>query len=664
MATQYDWRFINPLDQTANIAAMNQGNQQIQQGLAAIGNSAVGYADALKQRNTDQILNTLMGAQTSGELPQAMQAVQALQQQYGRGYDQTVVRNAIDTRGATLGQRDLQQINLQQAQAAQAAIPQLNQAAVAEAIRQGANPDQLKALAALGIDVTGQISRMGSNAQSDTRYNAESAERKANRAEDVAWRKSQANQSQQNWQADFDYREDQSNWSRGGDIAKENPASNGYAVDGNGNLVTVANPGISRLDAYGALSGVRGIRNNNPGNLNFAGQAGASRENGNGRFASFNTPEEGIGAMSKQLDLHFNGTSAKAKQAGRPLRSVKDIVEAWAPPSENNTAKYVTDVAKQLGVSPTATLNLKDPATKTALMKAIVVKENGGNPYTDVQYAAGISGKKATGSSSLQAIGNVVPQAAMSKVSSSYQDAIAKLDGQYNAKTAQDQVKGSLASTGKNVDTWAASNRGKDNTFFTSASDLANMAKKDPTFAKLPEDAQINVLNGAFAKMNDVNALQYVKDSDLQKYISTQSKQYSVDRKNQYDAQRKQIQEQAYQDMVQVFQAAGSTPPNRESGMQLLDPKAKPVPQPKPQPKAAPKPVSQPKAQPTNSVKADTRVDDYLAKRNAERAARVPAPKPTPPKAQSKPVQMVLPSGKASLTPKEVDELFKKYQVR
>ena len=45
--SNYDWQFIRPLDQTPNIAAMNPGNQQIQQGLAAIGNSAVGYADAL-----------------------------------------------------------------------------------------------------------------------------------------------------------------------------------------------------------------------------------------------------------------------------------------------------------------------------------------------------------------------------------------------------------------------------------------------------------------------------------------------------------------------------------------------------------------------------------------------------------------------------------------
>ena len=267
MANKYDWDFIRPLDQTANIAAMAQGNQQINAGLQGIGNAVTGYADAMKQRNTDQILNTLMGAQTSAELPNAMNAVQALQQQYGRGYDQTEIRNAIDTRGSTLAQRDLQGINLQQAQAAQAAIPQLNQAYAAEAIRMGANPNQVNALAALGINASTDLNRFGTNAQGDARYQAEGAERKANRAEDIAYRNQQARQQQANWQYDADFRADESDWRRGGELAAENPKSAGYAVDASGNLVTVANQGVSRMDAYGALAGVRGIRNNNPGNL-------------------------------------------------------------------------------------------------------------------------------------------------------------------------------------------------------------------------------------------------------------------------------------------------------------------------------------------------------------------------------------------------------------
>ena len=688
MASKYDWEFIRPLDQTANISALSQGNQQINAGLQGMGQAITGYADAMKQRNTDEIMNALYQAQTSSDLPNAMQAVQALQQQYGRGYDQTAVRNAIDTRWSTLGQRDLQAINLQQAQAAQAAIPQLNASAIAQAKARGVDTGPIEALAALGIDTTGQINSYTNNSVSDTRYNAESAERKANRAEDVAWRESQANQAQQNWQADFDHREDQSNWNRGGDIAKENPASNGFAVDGNGNLVTVANPGISRLDAYGALSGVRGIRNNNPGNLSFAGQRGASRENGNGRFAAFSTPEEGLAAMSKQLDLHFTGKSVKAKEAGRPLQSVQDIIHAWAPPNENNTAKYIADVSKQLGVSPSARLNLNDPKTKTAFMQAIVIKENGGNPYTPQQYAAGISGNARSASN---AVGPVVPQAAMSKVTSGYQDAMAKLNADFAAQSAKDQVKGSLATTGKNVDTWAASKKdtglifSSNSSFFTKASDLTKMAKADPAFNKLSESAQINVLEGAYAKLNDVNAFQYVPDGDLKKFISRESQNYQKDRINQHEQDKNAVFEQSYQNLVQSFQAAGSRPPSREAARQLFDPQYK-APAPKPAP-AQPKPQqqAQPKAPATPAVKQESAMDKHLRERaerkKAEwavvekRLAKEKADKEAKAKAEqaNKPVwmggnaqdnNMFKKVGTGSLTQAQLDKMIKNFNAR
>lgn len=599
MASKYDWEFIRPLDQTAAIANMASGNQQINAGLQTMGNAVTGYADAMKQRNTDSILNALYQAQTSADLPQAMQAVQALQQQYGRGYDQTAVRNAIDSRGSTLGQRDLQAINLQQAQAAQAAIPQLNQANAAEAVRQGASPDVVNALAALGIDASSTINRLGSNALSDARDSRDYKDRRADIEYNRKYQIGRDAVNDANNQRDYNFRVDESNWNRSGDLSKENPKSEGYATDANGNLVTVSNGGISRMDAYGALSGVRGIRNNNPGNLSFAGQRGASRENGNGRFAAFSTPEEGLAAMSKQLDLHFTGKSVKAKEAGRPLQSVQDIIHAWAPPNENNTAKYIADVSKQLGVSPSARLNLNDPKTKTALMQAIVSKENGGNPYTPQQYAAGISGNARSASN---AVGPVVSQAAMSKVTAGYQDALAKLEADFGASQAKDQIKGSVATTGKNIDTWVAGKKNSglifanNNTYFTKASDLANMARKDPAFNRLPENAQMNVLEGAYAKMNDVNAFQYVPDGDLKKFISRESQNYQKDRINQHTQAKNALFEQTYQNAVQAFQAAGSKPPTRESVRQLLDPQYK-----APAPKQAP---AQPKPQASQATKA------------------------------------------------------------
>ncbi|MCN8743111.1 lytic transglycosylase, partial [Escherichia coli] len=64
----------------------------------------------------------------------------------------------------------------------------------------------------------------------------------------------------------------------------------------------------------------RGERNNNPGNLNFAGQAGASLERPGGRFARFETAFDGLRALARQLMLY----------AGRGINSVEKIVSTWA----------------------------------------------------------------------------------------------------------------------------------------------------------------------------------------------------------------------------------------------------------------------------------------------------------------------------------------------
>lgn len=568
-----NWEFIRPLDQTANIAAMAQGNQQMNAGLQGMSNAVTGYADAMKQRNTDEIMNALMGAQTSAGLPQAMQAVQALQQQYGRGYDQTAVRDAIDTRGSTLAQRDLQGINLQQAQAAQAAIPTRNQAGAAEAIRMGANPEQMNALAALGIDTSGQALLYGTNAQGDARYAAEGAERRSNRAQDVAWREQQARQQQSNWQSESDFRADESDWRRGGEVAADNPATNNL-VYSNGNWSTVSTPKLSRVDAYGALAGVRGIRNNNPGNLGFAGQRGASRENGSGRFASFNTPEEGIAAMSKQLDLHFTGKSAKAKELGRPLQSVTDIISAWAPPNENDTKAYISSVSKQLGVSPTARLNMNDPATKTALMQAIVKKENGGNPYTNEQYAAGISGASSSNNSGKALAAVNVPQAVAVKAVGGYNTAITELQNKFNLETTQNQGKTTLGSKGQTIDSWLSSKpvvEREGSTLVTNYSNkVAKLARNNHKLANLPVDDQLKILDASHAWALAPGGV--ITDKELNKHITNLADGVIRNKKAVLEQGKKNIFETQYQAFNADLNATGLSSLSRDAFKSLVSP--------------------------------------------------------------------------------------------
>ncbi|EOZ7397093.1 lytic transglycosylase catalytic [Escherichia coli] len=132
----------------------------------------------------------------------------------------------------------------------------------------------------------------------------------------------------------------------------------------------------------------RGERNNNPGNLNFAGQAGASLERPGGRFARFETAFDGLRALARQLMLY----------AGRGINSVEKIISTWAPAADNNnTTAYIRAVSQRLGVDPRAALNMSDPQTMSALMSSIIQHENGRNIYSreliNKAAVAGISGK-------------------------------------------------------------------------------------------------------------------------------------------------------------------------------------------------------------------------------------------------------------------------------
>lgn len=130
----------------------------------------------------------------------------------------------------------------------------------------------------------------------------------------------------------------------------------------------------------------RGIRNNNPGNIDFRGQSGATLERPGGRFARFETAYDGLKALSRQLMRYFEG-----KTTGKPLQTLNDIISTWAPGNENNTGAYIAQLSKMMGVAPDAILNLKDPQIMSSLMNGIIHHENGRNPYPSelVRMAAG-----------------------------------------------------------------------------------------------------------------------------------------------------------------------------------------------------------------------------------------------------------------------------------
>lgn len=126
----------------------------------------------------------------------------------------------------------------------------------------------------------------------------------------------------------------------------------------------------------------RGVRNNNPGNIEASTTAWQGQVGSDGRFATFNTPESGIRALGRNL---------LAYQEKHGLNTVHGIINRWAPPGENNTSAYVRAVATAIGVGPADPLNLRDPVTLQKLTGAIIRHENGDQPYPDNVLSAGVN---------------------------------------------------------------------------------------------------------------------------------------------------------------------------------------------------------------------------------------------------------------------------------
>lgn len=129
----------------------------------------------------------------------------------------------------------------------------------------------------------------------------------------------------------------------------------------------------------------RGERNNNPGNIRPAGytwQGQSGIDSGSmGSYVIFSTPEYGIRAIAKDLLTKY----------ARGLNTVRKIITAYAPPSENPTESYINSVCTSLGVMSTSPLDLNDIDTLTGFVYAIIKHENGRVIYTPAQIAEGVS---------------------------------------------------------------------------------------------------------------------------------------------------------------------------------------------------------------------------------------------------------------------------------
>jgi hypothetical protein len=133
-------------------------------------------------------------------------------------------------------------------------------------------------------------------------------------------------------------------------------------------------------------STVRGIRNNNPGNIrrDSTQWQGLAPSQSDPSFWQFVSMDYGVRAIGKIVQTY---------QDRYGLNTVRGIISRWAPPSENDTGAYVANVAYGMGVDPDDVIDVRDAATLAGLVRGIVTQENGAGPgllVTDAAIGSGV----------------------------------------------------------------------------------------------------------------------------------------------------------------------------------------------------------------------------------------------------------------------------------
>lgn len=128
----------------------------------------------------------------------------------------------------------------------------------------------------------------------------------------------------------------------------------------------------------GTSSQPRGIRNNNPGNIELGAKWQGLKlemERIDGRFAEFKDPTWGIRALATILITY---------QDKYHIQSITDIISRWAPNNENDTKAYIANVARMTGFGSMQKLDLHRYEALQPLVEAIIRQENGRGPLATI----------------------------------------------------------------------------------------------------------------------------------------------------------------------------------------------------------------------------------------------------------------------------------------
>lgn len=122
----------------------------------------------------------------------------------------------------------------------------------------------------------------------------------------------------------------------------------------------------------------RGVRNNNPGNLRKTNDPwqGLAETQTDKDFFVFSSPIYGIRALVRTLVKY---------QDKYGLRTIRRIIGRWAPAIENDTVAYIQGVARVVEFGADVELDMHNYAHLKAMAEAIILFENGYQPYTGAQ---------------------------------------------------------------------------------------------------------------------------------------------------------------------------------------------------------------------------------------------------------------------------------------
>lgn len=137
---------------------------------------------------------------------------------------------------------------------------------------------------------------------------------------------------------------------------------------------------VGALGVYGVSKLARGIRNNNPLNIERTSDQWLGMsvdQSGDSRFVVFDHEIYGIRAAAKILKSY----------ASRGVNTVEKIISTWAPSHENHTESYISTVSRRTGIPANQVVTESD---YPAILAAMIYVENGSNPYSEELIREGV----------------------------------------------------------------------------------------------------------------------------------------------------------------------------------------------------------------------------------------------------------------------------------